>query len=230
MQPGADEIDYRETADLTRVHGAVKREHEEPQAGAMALPLWLVAVIFVIGFGAAFYFGQFNGGFSATVLNEREGMAGGGKAKGAGAGGPAVVEETLAQQGKKVYSLNCASCHQASGMGVPGKYPPLVKSEWVVGSSRKLGKVILKGLHGPITVEGNQYNDAMPAWGASLSDKRIAAVMSYIRSEWGNSASEITPEQVGALRAELASRSEPYVEADLKDVTGDIEVPAAAKP
>jgi len=63
----------------------------------------------------------------------------------------------------------------------------------------------------------------MPAWGGSLSDEKVAAVLSYIRSTWGNTAGEITPEQVAVVRKEFESRSEPFAPAEVEAFTGEIE-------
>ncbi|HWL51847.1 MAG TPA: cytochrome c [Chthoniobacteraceae bacterium] len=226
MQPGADEVDYRETADVTEVHGAVKREHREPEAGTIPVPLWLFSLVLFVTFGAAFYFGQYNGGFSGEVFNEREGLAASGADAAGGAEGAApVVVESLAEQGLKIFNSNCASCHQASGEGAAGMAPPLAGSAWINGGSKRVTMIVLKGLHGPL--HGKTYNNTMAAWGATLNDKRIAAALSYVRSAWGNSAGEVTPEQVAAVRAEFASRSEPFSEDELKEINGDIEAAAA---
>ena len=222
MQPGVDEIDYRETADVTRVHGAVKREHSEPEVATFPVPLWLIGVVIAVTACAFFYFGQFNGGFSATVFNPNEGVSRGGKGGGPGEGAAAgPVELTLAQQGEKVYKSNCITCHQGDGMGNVN-YPQLAESEWVNGPSKRVAMVVLKGLQGELTIHGKTFNGAMPAWGGTLNDKKIAGVLSYIRSAWGNTAGEITPEQVAALRKELADRAEPFTQPELEGISEDL--------
>ena len=223
MQQGADDLDYRETPDVTQVHGAIQREHAEPVTGTLPVPGWLIVFAMVLIGGAAFYLGAFSGGFSGSVFNERAGFAGAdqtSEAAGA-AGGAAAAPETLAQLGKKVFAQNCVTCHQLTGLGLPPSFPPLVKSEWVLGSPKRMTMIVLKGLQGPVHVKGQVFNGAMPAWGANLTDKKIAAVLSYVRSEWGNTAGEITPEQVTAVRKELAARAEPWAEADLLAVPAD---------
>ena len=228
MQPGADELDYRETADVTTVHGAIKREHAEPEAGTLPAPGWLIVMaMFLVGF-ASYYLGAFSGGFGGNVYNERAGFAGADTATGAaGAGATPAAPETLAQFGKKVFTQNCVTCHQATGLGLAPAFPPLVQSEWVLGSPKRTTMIVLKGLQGPIHVKGQIFNGAMPAWGVNLTDKKIAAVLSYVRSEWGNTAGEITPEQVAALRKELAARSEPWTEADLLAVPANASIGGA---
>jgi mono/diheme cytochrome c family protein len=228
MQPGEDEIDYRETADVTRVHGAVKREHKEPEVGIVPVPVWWFAVVILVAFGGAFYLGQYGGGFRGDVFNENEGnvaAAAKGGAAGAAAGGEAKVV-SLAEQGKKVFNQNCASCHQTNGAGVPGTYPALAGAHWVNDSPKRLTALVLKGMQGPHVADGKSYNGAMPAW-ASLKEQKVAAVLSYIRSAWGNTAGEITPEQVAAVQAEFASRTESFTSPELEAITGDIQAAPA---
>ena len=76
--------------------------------------------------------------------------------------------------------------------------------------------IVLKGLQGPVTVKGQQYGTAvMQPWDKTLTDQKIADVMTYERSDWGNSASPVTAEQISALRKELASHPESFVEHDI---------------
>jgi mono/diheme cytochrome c family protein len=135
----------------------------------------------------------------------------------------------LIKIGKREFAANCASCHQPTGMGVAGQYPPLAKSEWVQGHERRVISILLHGLEGPVTVEGAVYNGAMPPWGKSKNDKQIAAILTYVRQEWGNSAAPISPEQVKAVRAEESARSKVWSEAELNALPKD-PVPGAMAP
>ena len=230
MNEGPERIDYRETSDVTEVHAAIKREHRDPSAEVTPIPLWLTAVCGIAICWAGAYIGVFNGGFSADVYNEYESspsllfpipQKAGGKSDGA------AVTLTLAQQGKVVYA-QCLACHQATGQGVPGAYPPLVHSEFVIGGEKRLLAIILKGLQGPLTVEGKVYNGAMPPWEKALSDKKIAAVASYIRSEWGNPAAEISEAKVAAARKEFESYTAALTEAQLLQIPADANFPDAS--
>lgn len=117
--------------------------------------------------------------------------------------------------GKQLYQGNCANCHQASGAGQPGSYPPMVGSEYVLGSKEMLAAILLDGVQGPLTVKGGQYGtNVMPAW-ANLSDEKLADIMTYIRKSWGNGADEVKPADVTAVRTKDASRSSPWVSSDL---------------
>lgn len=109
--------------------------------------------------------------------------------------------QSQAADGKTVYAT-CQACHQADGNGLPGAFPPLAGSEWVNGPVENLIRIQLRGLTGPITVKGQQFNSVMPP-NATMSDDEIAAVLTYVRSNFGNSSSAVTPEQVKALRSEV---------------------------
>lgn len=231
---GPDRIDYQETPDVTEVHAAVQREKPEPSAEVTPMPLWLTGVCGVAIAWAGMYFGLFMGGLNGNVFNEYESTPAAlfplpEKPGGAGAGA-AEVQQTLAQQGKAVFSLSCASCHQATGAGVPGKYPPLAGSDIVQGSEKRLVALVLKGLQGPITVSGQPFTtaEAMPPWEAGLSPKKIAAVLSYIRQEWGNTAPEISEAKVVAAKKEFAAKSGAWHEADLHEIPADATLPDAA--
>ena len=76
--------------------------------------------------------------------------------------------------------------------------------------------IVLKGLQGPVKVKGQQFGTAvMQPWDKTLTDQRIADVLTYERSDWGNKASPVTPEQIAALRKELASHPESFIEKDI---------------
>ncbi|MCE9609296.1 MAG: c-type cytochrome [Chthoniobacter sp.] len=227
MKPSPDRIDYRETADITEVHAAVQREKPEPSADVTPMPLWLTGVCAGAMVWAGTYFGIFHGGLSANVYNEFESS-------------PAVLfpqppkvgvkpgadaaPQSLADMGKGVYG-QCVACHQPSGLGVAGQFPPLAKSEFVNGSEKRLVAILLKGIQGPITVEGKPYNGAMPAWEAQLSPKKIAAVASYVRREWGNTGAEISEAKVLAAKKEFAEQTAPFTEAELLKIPADATLP-----
>src|SRR6202047_3152655 len=146
-----------------------------------------------------------------------------GPAGGPGGGG-AEAPQTPFDRGKKVFAANCQTCHQANGQGVPGQYPPLAGSEFTNGGSRRMAMIVLKGLQGPVKVKGQEYGTAvMQPWDKTLTDQKIADVMTYERSEWGNKATPVTAEQIAALRKELASHPESYNEHEI------LAIPAAGE-
>lgn len=114
------------------------------------------------------------------------------------------------------YAEVCAVCHQASGLGLEGAFPPLAGSEWLNGRPDVPIAIVLHGLQGPITVKGKPYNGAMMAWAAVLNDDDLAATLTYARSQWGNRAAPVTAAQVRAVRARFASRTTPFTAAELK--------------
>ncbi|GAB3513604.1 c-type cytochrome [Emticicia fontis] len=104
-----------------------------------------------------------------------------------------------ALDGKAIYTQYCLPCHQEDGTGVPNLNPPLRKSDWVNGDRNKLIKVILEGLEEEIEVNGESYNRVMASH-SFLTDKQVADVLTYIRSNFGNTSDAIKEEEVKALR------------------------------
>jgi nitrite reductase (NO-forming) len=110
-----------------------------------------------------------------------------------------VLKESI-DRGQQVYLANCMSCHMENGEGIEGTFPPLIKSEYVSGDTKRLIKIILEGQTGEITVNGKTYNMDMPAQG-HLSDEEVADVLNYIRNSWDNkSKKSISPSDIKALR------------------------------
>ncbi len=218
-------MDYGETEDVQQVHAAIQREKTEPRVGLEPLSIWLIAVYGLAIFWGGAYLGRFSGSFSGDGLDF--GNAPTMAKTAAGPGGAAQVAELgPAERGKKTFLANCATCHQATGQGVAGQYPPLVGSEYVVGSTRRLGMILLKGLEGPLMVKGQMYGSAvMQPWEKTLNDQKIADVLTYIRQEWGNTASPVAAEGIAGLRKELAGHPGSYHEGDLKAVPDDAMLP-----
>lgn len=113
------------------------------------------------------------------------------------------IDPAVMMAGKAQYNL-CIACHGVEGEGVPNLGPPLANSEWVTGPWENLVRIQFRGLGGPITVNGVEYNFPAPmiAMGAGQSDENVAAVLTYIRNSFGNTAPPITPEMVKTLADE----------------------------
>ena len=130
-----------------------------------------------------------------------------------------AVPTWLQQQmdaGKEVYMKAaagggmCFTCHQPNGEGLAGQFPPLAGSDWVLGDKERLIKISMYGLMGEIEVNGVKYNNVMAPPGippGSLTDDQIANVLTYIRNDWGNSASAVSAEEVATVRASLKGRA-----------------------
>lgn len=112
------------------------------------------------------------------------------------------IDPAVMAAGQAAYLL-CAACHGQKGEGGPIG-PPHAGSEWINGPVENLIRIQLRGLVGPITTHGKEYNfvgGMAPL--ASQSDEQIAAVLTYVRNSFGNKASAVKPEQVAALRSEV---------------------------
>ena len=223
-------MDYGEQSDVQQVHAAVQREKREPRVGAEPLSIWLIAVYgLAIFFGGA-YLGRYSGNFSGDALDPYGGEAQTMKKVGGPQGAQQATELSPRDRGKKIFAANCQTCHQANGQGVAGQYPPLAGSEFTIGGSRRPAMIVLKGLQGPVKVKGQQYGTAvMQPWDKTLTDQKIADVLTYERSEWGNNASPVTAEQISALRKELASHPESFSEHDILAVP-DGDLPGGGAP
>ena len=100
--------------------------------------------------------------------------------------------------GERAYLANCVACHQPGGIGIAGVFPPLAKSDYLNADKKRAIQVVMNGLEGPITVNGQKINGVMPRLG--LSDEDIANVLTYVYNSWGNSGQEVTPSEVKAAR------------------------------
>jgi mono/diheme cytochrome c family protein len=130
----------------------------------------------------------------------------------------AQVAVVAVPNGQQLFQ-RCAVCHQATGLGLPGSFPPLAGSEWATAANAAVPiRVVLHGLQGLVTVKGQKFSNAMPAYGTNqpLSDAEVAAVLTYVRSAWGNAASAVTAEQVAAERTATASRATMWTAGDLQ--------------
>jgi len=104
--------------------------------------------------------------------------------------------------GKILYMQFCLSCHMENGEGVPGLYPPLTQTKYVLGDKDWLIKNVLLGQEGQIEVKGVIYNNIMTKLDF-LGDKEISEVLTYVRSNFGNEADAVTIEEVKAVRESL---------------------------
>lgn len=127
----------------------------------------------------------------------------------------ASTDSAQLNAGQAVYQRICIACHLPTGTGLPPLYPPLAGSDIVTSDPAILARIVLHGLQGPLTVNGRTFNSVMPGQGAALSDADIAAVLTYIRNTWGNSAAPVTPEVVAAERAAYPGRTQTWTWAEL---------------
>ncbi|MBI5388583.1 MAG: cytochrome c [Verrucomicrobia bacterium] len=132
-----------------------------------------------------------------------------------------ATDDGAAARGKTVFKTFCAPCHMESGLGDSTRFiPPLAGSEWVnTDGPNRIVRIVLNGLQGPITVKGQSYGGAaMLPWRDVLNDQDIAAVLTYVRSEWGNKGAPVTPEDAKKVREATAARSENWTADELLKV------------
>ena len=122
-----------------------------------------------------------------------------------------------AKLGTEKYTVLCASCHHPHGLGTPGVAPRLAKSEWVTGSPERLAQIVLRGLVGPIEVSGQEWNLHMPGIGSSgaVNDDDLAAILTFIRRAWGNTADPVDPDLIARERKASADRKFPWTAPEL---------------
>jgi mono/diheme cytochrome c family protein len=200
---------------LQQVHEALLRNKPEPKDGYPVMPLFLLGLLSALVFVGSIYFLHYRGGLSAMVYDERFDPSTAEK-------NTAVAQVDPVAAGKRLYNQPgaCVTCHQANGLGVPGAFPPLAGSEWVLGSEKRLIRVVLHGLAGEIKVKGTVYNSVMPAFGDgsgfNWNDDKVAHVLTYIRQEWGNTASPVEKSRVTEIRTKgAAGRNKPWTASEL---------------
>lgn len=101
-------------------------------------------------------------------------------------------------RGQEVYTTNCVSCHMEKGEGMEGIFPPVAQSNYLMADKKRSIVQIVKGVSGPIKVNGVEYNGEMAA--IDLSDQEISDVLNYVRNAFGNKGAAVTPEEVRAAR------------------------------
>jgi len=193
---------------------ALLREGPEPTADTAALPVVFIALFALLFYVAARNINNRGGEFDQRVYYPFTDLN-------------AVVDahpknpaDRLRSLGKQVFNnIGCVSCHQATGQGVPGQYPPLAGSDWVLGEGpNRIIRIVLNGFTGPVQVSGAQFNNTMTPFGPVLDDdEKVAAVLTYVRSDWGNKGAPVTPEQVKKIRALVATHG-PWTADELKKI------------
>jgi len=149
----------------------------------------------------AVYLGQASDAGAASSKRERELVE---KRAEAIANNPEITnitKEIQMERGKKVFLTTCFACHMANGEGLPGVFPPLAGSDFLKADKDRATRIPLKGLSGPITVNGNQYNNVMPPQ-TQLDDNQVADVMTYVLNSWGNNLGTVSSNDVRRVRSE----------------------------
>ncbi|MGO4809490.1 cytochrome c [Cupriavidus sp. 2MCAB6] len=177
-----------------------QREYADPGEGQTPIPRSIVVLVAALILWGIYY-------ISRAPINIPSEL-GDGRTVGALQGQKAASGG--AADGAAVFASRCAACHQATGQGLPGVFPPLAASEWVQGKAETAVAIVLHGITGQLTVKGSAFNGAMPPFGTQLSDAEIAAVLSYARSQWGNAAPSVTADLVAQVRIATKDRAAPF--------------------
>lgn len=193
------------------------------------LGLGMLAVGMVFWGGS--YLSQFSGRFDGNEFSEIPAPRSAG-----GSGGPIDPDAKVKKQGKQIYTAICGLCHNDDGLGKDGIAPPLVASDWVNAEGiERMVRLVLHGLQGPIKINAtttfNIPAQSMPPQGDAVgSDENIAAVLTYVRSSWGNKGSVITPEAVKAVRTTVADRKTQWAVTELEQIPPGGAAPAILTP
>lgn len=186
------------------------REGHDPDEKQRPLPWFVIMLIGAMAMWGVFYIVDMKSGLDSQYGDSRTPSAlMPPVAAGASGAGGAVA----AIDGSQIYATKCAACHQATGAGIAGVFPPLAGSEWVLGSDKVLVQIPLHGIAGALQVKGTTYNGAMPVFN-TLSDDEIAAVLTHVRSQWGNTAPAVLAATVKAGREASKARSTPWASGD----------------
>ena len=191
--------------EMVELHAKLNKEKHPPTQGFLIAPLIFVFVFGCLIFVCSIQLAHSTNGFQVHPPQEVVELSDEEK--------EVLRLERKIDSGKKLYAVNCASCHQPSGLGLGEQYPPLAGSEWVSANPELIIKVILKGLVGEIKVKGKTYNPVgdMAAVTNLKSDREIANVTTYVRQAWGNEAPEVSVEEVAQARAESAEQKDQWV-------------------
>jgi mono/diheme cytochrome c family protein len=180
---------------------ARERENPDPTEKDRPVPKVVLAVVTLMVVWAVSYIFTTQRNDAPELGDHRTVSTLEGKPAGAGGG---------TADGAQIYAANCVACHQATGAGLPGVFPPLAGSEWVAAADKVPVNILLHGITGKLTVKDTPYSGQMPAFKDKLSDAEIAAVLSHVRTNFGNSGGKIGTDIVKAERDAGKERKDPW--------------------
>jgi mono/diheme cytochrome c family protein len=201
-------LDQAASSDEAMLDAHEKLLGRQPDEGARykLLPIGILFALSGLILFSGTYLNRYAAHYSASIFNENAKPT---------SGEPAAVKIDPVVAGQSAFNAVCITCHQATGQGVPGIYPPLAGSEWVNGPSARVISIVLYGLKGDIHVEGHVFNAAaMPVFGQvsgsayNWSDEKIASVLTYVRQAFGNKSGPISADEVAATRKATGDRKE----------------------
>jgi mono/diheme cytochrome c family protein len=187
---------------LVDAHETALKPKTDDQAHYSLGPLILLFILSGCVLFAAMYTIRYSGHFNNLIYDENEQAT----------QTEAAVKIDPVAMGKRLFSTPtaCIQCHQATGLGIAGTYPPLAGSEFVNGPDDRIIRILLDGLKGPVKVKGTTFPGVtvMPSFGPSgfnWTDDKIADVLTYVRQEWGNKAPPVDAAKVAQIRQQVAT-------------------------
>ncbi len=111
-----------------------------------------------------------------------------------------VSKEAQIAAGSSLFAGTCSTCHQGNGAGIPAVFPPLAGSDFLNADPERAISVVLNGLSGPVTVNGDDFNSVMPPM-SNLNDDEVANILTYVYDSWDNAGHQVTAQQVAAVRS-----------------------------
>lgn len=185
----------------------------EPTVGSAIVPVWMVVLCGVLFYWCQLYLADHAGGFNKEVYAPYYSYD---LVK---AAQPQDEKGQFLAQGQVVFHQTCELCHQATGLGKEGQFPPLMGSDWVKAQGpNRFVRIVLDGITGPVTVSGKVYDfgsAAMLPFRTVYSDEQLAAVLSYVRQTFGDNAPAFKADQIKAIRAETSSHRGPWTPDEL---------------
>ncbi len=181
-----------------------RRETEEPVEAPRSIPITVGALAVGVGLWGGWYLAVYApaGGGALGDMRTPAALT---ATSGADDAGTGQGDAPRPQGGEALFTARCAACHQTTGAGIQGVFPPLAGSEWVMGDPRRVVAIVTYGLQGKIAVAGESYDSAMPS--VQLTDGELAEVLTYVRGAWGNDAGAVEADLVTDARATLAGRT-----------------------
>jgi mono/diheme cytochrome c family protein len=193
-------------------------EETEPTVGPAIVPIFFILLLGCMVFWGLNYLDGHAGGFNPQVFEPYDSLA---EVASKQPYDPAGHELAV---GKAIFDKTCALCHQPNGLGKADQFPPLAGSDWILAPSpARIGRIVMKGLTGSVRVTTPRgpvsLNLTMPPPGDFVgNDEDVAAVLTYVRQQWGNNGSRIAPEQIKAIRAASAGKNGAWTQDELEKI------------
>jgi len=185
----------------------------EPAVSRSTVPIWIIVLTLMLLFLGMVYFDHHGGWFDSQVYGPYA------SAEQLEAYQPKSGAAAVLAVGKQKYEQYCGICHGTDGMGKTAQAPPLAGSEWVNAKGlNRLIRIPLAGLNGPVVVKGQTmtFPSGMVGIGQGMSDADLAAILSYVRSAWGNKQGPVAADDVKAVRAKVGASPQPLTAEALK--------------